>query len=93
MLTTAAIGFTSASMTTFAQTGNILLDEEKVITDIKPTDVIFWTANSAISYSPFQNKDQGISHLISTMDDKSKPCLPPATMMQETFPRKKEKLK
>ena len=25
--------------------------------------------NSAISYSPFQNKDQGISHLISTMDD------------------------
>lgn len=51
MLTTAAIGFTSASMTTFAQTGNILLDEEKVITDIKPTDVIFWTANSAISYS------------------------------------------
>ena len=39
------------SLSAHAQTGNILLDEEKIITDIKPTDVIFWTANSAISYS------------------------------------------
>ena len=50
---TLTIKFPSIALvqTSSAQTGNVLLDEEVLIPDLKPTDVIIWNVSTGVQYS------------------------------------------
>ena len=50
---TLTIKFPSIALvqTSSAQTGNVLLDEEVLIPDLKPTDVIIWDVSTGVQYS------------------------------------------